>query len=127
VRNEVVAATLTEIFYELDRLRALPVEQAELDNALSYMSGVFSLGLGTQEGIAGQLATAYLEGLPEDYLERYRDRVRALKAGDVLEAARRYFDSADAQIVVVGDRQAIAEQAALFGEVEVYDPLGNRL
>jgi zinc protease len=127
VRNEVVAATLTEIFYELDRLRALPVEQAELDNALSYMSGVFSLGLGTQEGIAGQLATAYLDGLPEDYLESYRDRVRALKAGDVLEAARRYFDSADAQIVVVGDRQAIAEQAALFGEVETYDPLGNRL
>ena len=127
VRNEVVAATLTEIFYELDRLRALVVEPEELENALSYMSGLFSLGLGTQEGIAAQLATAYLEELPEDYLETYRDRVRALKAEDVLIAARRYFDSANAQIVVVGDRAAIAEQAGLFGEVEVYDPLGNRI
>ena len=53
VRNEVVAATLTEAFYELDRMRALPVEAMELADALHYMTGVFSLGLGTQGGIAG--------------------------------------------------------------------------
>ena len=84
-----------------------------------------------------ELKAAAAERLPAEVLEvfdrsieDFLDRgipAKAVKAGDVLEAARRYFDSADAQIVVVGDRQAIAEQAALFGEVEVYDPLGNRL
>jgi hypothetical protein len=31
------------------------------------------------------------------------------------------------QIVVVGDRAQIEEQAALFGELEVYDNQGKRL
>ncbi len=127
VRNAVAAASLTEIFYELDRMRALPVGEEELADARNYLSGVFSLGLGTQDGLAGQLATVYLNELPEDYLETYRGKIRALTAGDVLAAARKYFDSTNAQIVVVGDRKEVAEQAALFGEVEVYDAQGNRL
>jgi len=43
----------------------------------------------------------------------------------VIAAARRHFDSANAQIVVVGDRAQIADQAALFGPVTVYDARGN--
>jgi predicted Zn-dependent peptidase len=127
VRNDVVAASLTEIFYELDRMRSLPVEQVELADALHYMTGVFSLGLGTQDGIAGQLGTVLLNELPDDYLETYRERVRKLTSADVIEAARKYFDSAHAQIVIAGDRGAIGEQAALFGEVETFDAQGNRI
>jgi zinc protease len=121
VRNDVVAASLTEIFYELDRMRSLPVPDDELSDARTYMSGVFSLGLATQEGLASQLSTVYLHGLPEDELETYRQRIRALTAPDVLSAARAYFDSANAQVVVVGDRGQIADQAGLFGQVTEYD------
>ncbi len=124
VRNQVVAATLAEIFYELDRMRALPVGEEELDDARNYQSGVFSLGLATQEGLAGQLSGVYLDRLPEDYLETYRQRVRALTAEDVLAAARAWFDSANAQIVLVGDRAQIGAQAALFGDVSTYDAQG---
>jgi predicted Zn-dependent peptidase len=127
VRNDVVAATLTEIFYEMDRIRAISVEEPELDDARQYMSGVFSLGLGTQDGLAGQLSTALLNELPEDYLETYRERVRALNSADVMVAARRYFDSAHAQIVIVGDRAAIGEQAGLFGDVETFDAQGSNI
>ena len=126
VRNEVVAATLTEMFYEMDRMRSLPVTAEELESARSYLTGVFSLGVATQDGLLGQLSTVYLERLPEDYLETYRERIRALTAEDVLAAARRHFDSANAQIVIVGDRDQIAEQAALFGEVTEYTAQGQR-
>ena len=127
VRNEVVAATLTEIFYELDRMRSTPVGEEEIADARNYLTGVFSLGLATQDGIAGQLATATLDQLPEDYLETYREHVLQLTSADVLEAAQKYFDSAHAQIVVVGDRAQIESQAALFGKPEVYDAQGNRI
>jgi predicted Zn-dependent peptidase len=127
VRNDVVAATLTEIFYELDRMRALPVGEDELADARNYLSGVFSLGLATQDGLAGQLSGVYLDQLPEDYLEMYRQRIRALTADDVLAAARAWFDTANAQIVVVGDRAQIATQAALFGDVSFYDAQGAPL
>jgi phosphotransacetylase len=45
----------------------------------------------------------------------------------VLEAAQKYFDSAHAQIVIVGDRAQVESQAAQFGQVEVYDSQGNRI
>jgi zinc protease len=127
VRNEVVAASLTEIFYELDKLRALPVPEAELADAQNYLSGVFSMGLATQAGLLSQLVTVELNELPPDYLETYREKVRALTPQDLLATARKYFDSANMQIVVVGDRAQIEPQAALFGEPEVYDAQGKRL
>lgn len=127
VRNEVAAATLTEMFYEMDRMRSLPVTPEELDSARNYLAGVFSLGVATQDGLLNQLSTVYLDQLPENYLDTYRERIRALTADDVLAAARRHFDSANAQIVLVGDQAQIAAQAALFGPVTSYDAHGNVL
>jgi zinc protease len=127
VRNEVVAASLTEIFYELDKLRSLPVPATELADAQNYLTGLFSMGLATQEGLLSQFSTAALHELPEDYLETYREKVRALTSADLLATARKYFDSANLQIVVVGDRVQIEEQASLFGEVESYDNQGKRI
>jgi zinc protease len=127
VRNDVVAASLTEIFYELDKLRSLPVPEPELADARNYLSGVFSMGLATQEGLLSQLAVVALNDLPDDYLETFRDRVRALTSDDLLSTARKYLDSPNMQIVVVGDRTQIESQAALFGDLEVFDAQGNAL
>jgi zinc protease len=127
VRNDVVAASLTEIFYELDKLRSLPVPEAELLDAQNYLSGIFSMGLATQSGLLSQIAVVALNELPDDYLETYRLRVRALTPADLLETARKYLDSANMQIMVVGDRAQIESQVRLFGEVEVFDNHGKRL
>ena len=127
VRNDVVAASLTEIFYEMDKLRSVPVPEAELADAQNYLSGVFSMGLATQNGLLGQVAVVALNELPDDYLETYRAKLRALTPTDLLETARKYLDSANMQIVVVGDRAQIESQAALFGELEVFDAQGKKL
>jgi zinc protease len=127
VRNEVVAATLTEIFYEMDRMRSLEVSEGELDDARNYVSGSFSLGVATQDGILSQISGLYLDGLAADYLETYRDRMRSLTRADVMTAARKYFDSPNAQIVVAGDRSAVEEQLALFGRPQVWDAHGHKL
>jgi zinc protease len=127
VRNDVVAASLTEIFYELDKLRALPVPEPELADARNYLSGIFSMGLATQDGLLSQLATVALNELPDDYLETYREKVRALTPDDLLATARKYFDSANMQIVVVGDRAQIEDQAKLFGDLAVHDAQGHLL
>ena len=124
VRNEVVGASLTEIFYEIDKLRSLAVPENELLDAQNYLTGVFSMGLATQSGLLSQISTLALNELPDDYLETYRQNVRALAPGDVLTAARAYFDSANMQIVVVGDRAQIECQAALFGELKIFDARG---
>jgi zinc protease len=127
VRNDVVAASLTEIFYEMDKLRSLPVPESELAEAQNYLSGIFSMGLATQDGLLSQLATVALNELPDDYLETYRAKVRAITPDELLATARKYLDSANMQIVVVGDRAQIESQAALFGELEVFDAQGKRI
>jgi len=127
VRNDVVAASLTEMFYEIDRLRSVPVPEAELADAQNYLSGIFSMGLATQDGLLTQFSTVALNELPDDYLETYRAKVRALTPNDLLETARKYLDSPNMQIVVVGDRAQIESQAALFGDLELFDGQGNRL
>ncbi len=127
VRNEVVAASLTEIFYELDKLRSLPVPASELADAQNYLTGLFSMGLATQEGLLSQFSTVELNELPSNYLETYRDNVRGLTSADLLAATRKYFDSANMKIVVVGDRAQIEEQASLFGEVHVFNAQGERV
>src|SRR5215470_15032453 len=127
VRNEVVAASLTEIFYEIDKLRSLPVPETELADAQNYLSGVFSMGLATQDGLLSQVATVALNDLPDDYLETYRSKVRALTPADLQKAAQKYLDSANMQIVLVGDRSKIETQAGLFGDLEIFDAQGNGL
>jgi predicted Zn-dependent peptidase len=127
VRNDVVAASLTEIFYEMDKLRSLPVPEVELADAQNYLTGVFSMGLATQEGLLSQFSVVELNELSADYLETYREKIRALTPADLLTTARKYFDSANMQIVVVGDRAVIEEQAKLFGAREVWDAQGNRI
>jgi len=127
VRNDVVAASLTEIFYELDKLRSLPVPAAELADAQNYLSGVFSMGLATQDGLLTQFATVAQHELPDDYLETYRAKVRAVTSEELLATARKYLDSANMQIVLAGDRTQIESQATLFGDLEIFDAQGNRL
>ncbi len=68
-----------------------------------------------------------LNDLPDDYLETYREKVRVLTPDDLIATARKYFDSANMQIVVVGDRTQIEPQAALFGDLDVYDAHGKHL
>jgi zinc protease len=111
----------------MDKLRSLPVPEPELADAQNYLSGVFSMGLATQDGLLSQLSTVALNELPDDYLETYRQKVRALTPQDLLETARKYLDSANMQIVVVGDRAQIESQAALFGDLEMFDAQGARL
>jgi len=127
VRNDVVAASLTEIFYEIDKLRSLPVPESELADAQNYLTGVFSMGLATQDGLLSQIGTVALNELPDDYLETYRDKVRALTPADLQATAQKYLDSANTQIVLVGDRTKIETQATLFGDLEIYDAQGNRM
>src|SRR5678815_3564209 len=56
VRNEVTGPTLLEIFYEMDRMRVLPVTDEELSAAKEFSTGGFSIELTSQIRLAGRIA-----------------------------------------------------------------------
>lgn len=117
VTTNVTGPSLTEIFFEIDRLRGEPPSQEELRGIQNYLAGTFVLQNSSRTGIIGQLAFLNLHGLGRDWLESYVQRVYAVTPAEVMRIARTYIDPFRMTIVVVGDRSQIAEQLAEFGEV----------
>jgi zinc protease len=129
VQSDVTDAATREILFEIDRMRAEPVTDAELSLATSYLDGVFPIRYETTSAIAGALANMIIYGLPEDYFSTYRERIRAVTTEQVLAAARDHLHADALQLVVVGDpAQVRAPLEALgFGPLTVYDTEGHEV
>ncbi|HKY28283.1 MAG TPA: pitrilysin family protein [Pyrinomonadaceae bacterium] len=125
VRNEVTGATLLEMFYELDRMRVLPVTDEELNAAKEYSTGNFSIELASQSGLAGRINTVYTFDLPKTFINDFRPKIEGLTLADIQSAAAKYFDTYRAAVVIVGDYDKVKDQVTPFGEVTLYDPEGN--
>lgn len=125
VRNEVTGPTLLEIFYELDRMRVMPVSDEELSAAKEYSTGNFSVELASQQGLAGRIATIYTYDLDKNFINDFRPKIEALTTADIQKAAAKYFDTYRAAIVIVGDWDKVKDQVTPFGEVTIYDSEGN--
>ena len=96
-----------------------PVPAAELQDVKNYLSGSFVMNLETQDGLANQLATMKLLGLPANYLETYTTRIRAVQPAEIEAVAKKYISPESDGIVVVGDAAQIGKAVEKFGKVTV--------
>ncbi len=103
VRNEVTGPTLTEVFKEIDKMRAEGSDGAELQGAKSYLRGIFPIQTATQTGLAATLNNVYIFGLPKDYPETFRAKVAAVTPDQVKRASSTLLGSENSIIVIVGD------------------------
>src|SRR5678809_1677389 len=76
VRTAVTGDSLKEFFFELERIRSERVSDKEINDAKSYLTGVFPIRLETQEGLIDQLVQIKMFGLPDNYLEIYRNKIQ---------------------------------------------------
>jgi zinc protease len=127
VRTPVTGDSLKEFFYELNRIRNEPVSEKEIADAKSYLTGVFPIRLETQEGLVDQLVQIKMFGLPENYLEIYRDRIQAVTIAQVQEVAMKYVRPDEAAIVIVGDGAQLSDQVKPYAdEIEYYNTAGKK-
>lgn len=127
VRNEVTGESLKEFFYELERIRNEKVGDEELADAKNFLTGVFPIRAETQEGLTNLIVNQHLYGLPDDYLQTYREHVAAVTGDDVLDAAQKYVRPDEMAIVIVGDAAEVRSQAEGYAEtVEIFDTDGNK-
>ncbi|HXM79923.1 MAG TPA: pitrilysin family protein [Thermoanaerobaculia bacterium] len=116
VTTKDTGASLKEIFFEIDRLRAEPPSASELRGIQNYLAGVFVLRNSSRPGIIQILEYVDLHGLPEDYLNTYIQKVYAVTPADVQRIAAKYIEGDKATIVVAGDQKTIADQLAPYGK-----------
>ena len=128
VRSDVTAAAASEVLTEIDRMRTEKVGADELSLATSYLEGVFPIRYESTAAIARALSALVVYGLPPDYFDTYRDRVRAVSAPDVLRAAREFLHPEELQLVAVGDPAVVREplEAMDLGPLQSYDTAGVR-
>ena len=117
VKSDVTVAAVREILKEIDAMRAVEITEEERSLATSYLDGVFPIRYETTAAIATALANLVIHGLPDDYYDVYRERVRNVSAQDVLRAAQQHLHPDQLRIVVVGDPTVIsAPLAELYGK-----------
>ena len=118
VTTAVTGPSLKEIFYEIDRLQGEAPSDKELAGIKSYMAGTFVLQNSSRPGIIGQLAFVDLQGLPDDYLNRFVANVNAVTAAKVQETAKKDLPDDKATIVIAGDRKVIEDQVKPYGTIK---------
>jgi hypothetical protein len=103
----------------INDFRKNPATASELAEATSYLSGVFAIQTETANAVAGRVLTSALNGLPADYWQTYRERVRKVSAADVSAAVERRVQPEQLTIVAVGKASAFAKSLEAFGSVRV--------
>jgi predicted Zn-dependent peptidase len=114
VTTQYTGPSLKEIFGEIDRLAKEPPSDAELKGIQSYMSGLFVIQNSSRSALIGQLRYADFQGLGEDYLKTYVQRVNAVTPAEVQKQTAEYIKPDQMTIVVIGDKAKISEQLAPF-------------
>jgi zinc protease len=126
VRNEVTGPTLTEVFKEIDKMRAGGVDADELQGAKSYLRGIFPIQTASQTGLAATLNNVYVFGLPKDYPETFRSKVAAVTADQVKSASATLLGSDNSVIAVVGDWTKVKDQLAGYKDITFLDADGKK-
>jgi zinc protease len=106
----------------IEGMRGQPPERSELRNAQMLAVGEFSLGLETSAAVVASLVDLDVYGLPEDSLDTYRARVRAVTPAETAEAAKRLLHPERMAIVLVGPADRLEPLAEGLGPVEVVQP-----
>jgi len=107
---------------ELERGRKDPPAEDELAWARTLAIGNFAMGLETSTAVVQSLVDLDIYDLPQDSLDTFRSRVRAVTPGDVERVAHEYLHPDRAAIIVVGPAKDIAPQLEGLGKVEIVKP-----
>lgn len=123
VRSDATAAAVHEVLTEIERMRAAAVSPEELSLATSYLDGVFPIRYETTDAIAGAIANLVVYDLGHDWLDTYRERIRAVTLDGVHRAAQQYLRPDEMQVVVVGDPAVVREplEKLDIGEVRLHE------
>jgi len=114
ITTECTGKSLGEIFGEIQRLQKEAPPDAELKGIQSYLSGLFVIQNSSRGALIGQLRYVDLQGLGEEYLKTYVQKVNAVTPADVQRMTVEYIKPEQMTIVVVGDKAKITEQLAPF-------------
>lgn len=82
-----------------------PLKPEEISWATKSITNNFLFSFVSAEQIAYQQMMIEYEGLPEDFLQKYRQRIQKVKSGDIQSLAGKYLRSEQATVLILGDEK----------------------
>ncbi|RLK54712.1 M16 family metallopeptidase [Actinokineospora cianjurensis] len=113
--SDVTAAALLEIRYELGRFALVAPDEAEVEIVRQYAIGSLLTSTSSQGGLASQIAALAVLGLGVEWLIGHPDRLKAVTAAEVAEAAQEFFAPTRFTGIIVGDVEKLAPLARIGG------------
>ncbi|UUV35099.1 insulinase family protein [Amycolatopsis roodepoortensis] len=120
--TDATAAALLETRYELARLGLVPPTADEVESVRQYAIGSLVTAASSQGGLAAQLSALAATGLGVEWLAGHPERLAAVTAEDVANAALEFFAPKRFTGVVVGDAEVLAPKLTALGDVTVGEP-----
>jgi len=128
VRNAVTDSSIIEIMREMKRLSEEKVGKEELRVVKNVMAGNFSRSLEEPGTVATFALNTARYKLPADYYEKYLEVLESVTPEEVQAMAKKYIRADKAHILVVGNKDDVAERLKPFaadGKINFYDAFGN--
>ncbi len=128
VRNEVTDSSIYEILFEMERMVTEPVEAKALQLIKNSMAGSFARSLESPQTIARFAKNIYKYDLPKDYYGTYLSRLDEITPEDITAMAKKYIKPSDAYIVVVGNKDEVADKLLKYdsdGVIDFYGAYGE--
>ena len=116
VQTDVTAAAIADVFTELRGIcGSRPVTRDELEMAQAALTRGFARNFETSEQLARALAQLVLHGLPDDYYDRFPERVWAIDQPTLVRVAGTHLHPDRMLTLIVGDREALEPDLASAG------------
>jgi len=121
VREEATAEAIFEILKQLNRMKSEPMSEAELKLQKDFTLGRFLFSLENRATLLSRALEIDLYHLPKLYFEIFQAQIRELSTKEALELAKKYFDTENFIIVVVGDRRHLKEELKDIGMFQYFN------
>ena len=108
-KSPTVAQAMLIVIEEIERMRKEKVKPEELATQINSSTEQLSRRFATARQKADQFANDDYEKLPEDYWQKYRDRLRALTPEEIQRVAQKYLHPDKLVILAVGNVDAMVK------------------
>jgi zinc protease len=113
--REIIDVSLAEVA----KVRESGIGAAELKKAQRYLAGLYPLRTETNESVAAVISDMRLNALGDDWVEKFRERLLAVKPKQTQEVAAKYLFTKPPLIVLLGRASEVKKQLKGLGSVTV--------
>ncbi|HLG23252.1 MAG TPA: pitrilysin family protein, partial [Candidatus Manganitrophaceae bacterium] len=116
-RAEMTSEAIGAMIEHVRKIRQEPVSDEELNLAKDSFLNSFIFSFSSPAQIVGRQMSLEYYGLPDDFLERFRENVAKVTQRDILRVAQKYLNPDLLVVLIVGDESRFDRPLSALGKV----------